>query len=461
MAAAPSVPVELKPYQVDAALFLAARKRALLADDMGVGKSAATVRACDQIGAQRILVLVPASGRRNWLAEFAKFSDRERLGCAIMHGKVDQLPAGIVVCSYDLLARVNARKALLAVDWDVLVLDECHYLKQRTAKRTKAVYGRRSDAGEGSLAAKAKRVWCLSGTPAPNNVSELWTHLHAAGLYAKTWYEFVGEFCTGFESDYGFRITGTKNADRLKAILAPWVLRRTKDDVMAGELPPVTFESVYLEPGPVDIGLHFMGWLGGQSVADFHAEMERQNAALKDIMLGARGDVPPGLITLMSGTAQLRRYVGLSIVQAYIDRVRIELAAGEIDKLVVFAHHAAVIEAIRAGLAEFNPVTLHGATPPGKRERNIAKFQTNPKCRVFVGNLVAAGTAITLHAACRLDFVEMSWVPGENKQAAMRIHRVGQTRACRVRFFGCAKGIHRDIADTCARKTAELVKSGL
>lgn len=456
-----AAPAELKPYQLDAALFLAARKRALLADDMGVGKSAATVRACDQIGAQRILVLVPASGRRNWLAEFAKFSDRERPGCAIMHGKIDNLPAGIVVCSYDLLTRVNARKALLAIEWDVLVLDECHYLKQRTAKRTKAVYGRRSDAGEGSLAAVAKRMWCLSGTPAPNNVSELWTHLHAAGLYAKTWYEFVGEFCTGFESDYGFRITGTKNADRLKAILAPWVLRRTKDDVMAGELPPVTFESVYLEPGPVDIGLHFMGWLEGQSVADFHAEMERQNAALKDIMLGARGDVPPGLITLMSGTAQLRRYVGLSIVQAYIDRVRIELAAGEIDKLVVFAHHAAVIEAIRAGLAEFNPVTLHGATPPEKRERNIAKFQTNPKCRVFVGNLVAAGTAITLHAACRLDFVEMSWVPGENKQAAMRIHRVGQTRACRVRFFGCAKGIHRDIADTCARKTAELVKSGL
>lgn len=452
---------ELKDYQEDAAAFLAARKRALLADEMGVGKTAAVVRACDLMGAKNILVLVPASARLNWIKEFEKFSDQQRPACAIMHGAVENLPEGIVVCSYDLLNRVNARRTLLARDWDVLVADEAHYLKQRTAKRTKAVYGRRCDGGDGSLAAKARRLWCLSGTPAPNNVSELWTHLHAAGLYAKTWYEFVGEFCKGFESDYGFRITGTKNAERLRAILKPWVLRRTKDDVLSGELPPITFETCSLEPGPVDVEIHFMAWLQGRSVEQFNAEIERQNAELAALGVTAPdGGINPALAAQVSGTAQLRRYVGLSIVDAYLARIRAELTLGVIDKVVVFAHHAGVIEAIRAGLQEFNPVTLYGATPADKRERNIAKFQTNPKCRVFIGNLVAAGTAITLTAACRLDFVEMSWVPGENAQAAMRIHRVGQTRPCHVRFFGCAKGIHHDIAVACAEKTAELVKAG-
>jgi SWI/SNF-related matrix-associated actin-dependent regulator of chromatin subfamily A-like protein 1 len=86
------------------------------------------------------------------------------------------------------------------------------------------------------------------------------------------------------------------------------------------------------------------------------------------------------------------------------------------------------------------------------------KFQSDPKCRVFVGQVVAAGTAITLTAAHQVMFVEADWTPANNQQAAMRCHRIGQTKPVTVRFVGMANSIDERIQRVLKQKTRVLTK---
>jgi SNF2 family DNA or RNA helicase len=328
------------------------------------------------------------------------------------------------------------------------------------------VYGRTCD-GSNGIASKAAHVWRLTGTPAPNHADELWTHLHSAGLYEGKWDAFVQEFCAGYNSDYGFKITGVKNVDKLKALLAGFMLRRKKDEVMT--LPPITFATEYLEPGEVDVrtffGKRVLGNRDGERL--LREELDELNRGLTAaIETAARAhastDAVLGTLHGMVGsTSTLRRYVGLSLVPAYLAKVLPELASGEIDKLVVFAHHKEVIERLRWGFKDYGVGVLHGATSPKRRAAAMRAFNKTATDRVLVCQLQAAGTGINLTAACRLDFVEMSWVPGENAQAAMRIHRVGQNKPCHVRYFSLREGVHKLIADACIRKTTELIRLGL
>src|ERR1700674_4234287 len=162
---------DLLPYQVEGAVWLAGQKTGLLADEMGLGKSAQAIVACDAINAERILVVCPASARINWEREFKRFSTQQRTTTVLSTGGKTPLGA-LTICSYELATRKGTNTLLRAVNWDVLILDEAHYLKTPDAQRTHAVYGKKG------LVRSAKRTYALTGTPAPNNASELWTLLY-------------------------------------------------------------------------------------------------------------------------------------------------------------------------------------------------------------------------------------------------------------------------------------------
>lgn len=451
------------PYQLTGAGFLASKEQALLADVMGLGKSAQAVRAADLIGARNILVLCPASIRINWLREFQRFSPFDRPGAAVMSGK-DVVPtSGVVVCSYDLLATERVRKALMAVEWCILVLDEAHYLKERAAKRTKAVYG--YNVRIPGLASQARHVWRLSGTPAPNDASELWTHLKSAGIVNDQYWDFVYEFCTGFNSDYGFKITGHRNTDKLKALLAQFMLRRTKEEVMT-ELPPIAFHEVTVERSAVELDPVFYEQTRNKTQDQFFAELKTADATLKAALaaVSPAGAKTPGqdklkILEAMAGSmVTLRRYIGMAKLPKVCEILDSELAMGLVDKIVIFAVHKDVIEQTRVRLAKYGAVTLYGGTAPEKRQKNIDRFMQDPKCRVFIGNIVAAGTGITLTSAHEVAFMEADWVPANNAQAAMRCHRIGQTHPVRVRFFSCEGSVDEEVMHTLRRKTQELAK---
>ena len=292
------------PYQIIGADWLSTMEQAFLADGMGLGKSCQAVRGSDIIGADDILVICPANVRVNWVREYDRFSPFDR-PCSVVYRASDPLPSsGVVIVSYDLLVapdaakqgykvdaikkdiekakpkrgedpiefegrvftmtldlekatrrasqaralrreRQNFMKALKARRWHVVIMDEAHYCKERDAERTAVIYGR-NKANPG-LIASADRVWRLSGTPAPNDASEMWTHLHSARVISDPYWDYVFRYCKGFDSTYGYKITGHKNVRELKAIMAKFLLRRTKDQVQP-DLPPIYYQQVAVEP---------------------------------------------------------------------------------------------------------------------------------------------------------------------------------------------------------------------
>jgi len=462
---------ELEDYQLHGAQWLAERTQAFLADEPGVGKTAQAIRACDLVAAENVLVLVPASVRVNWLREFEKFSPFDRAGVAIMDGNGVPCPRGITVCSYALITPIKVgklaspqtrklaakrkafRESLLARHWDVLILDEAHGLKERTASVTKAVYGRDCGGAIG-LASCSAHVWRLSGTPVPNYADEMWTHLHSAGLYPRNYYDFVSEFCTGFTSDYGFRITGTKNAAVLKSIFSPFILRRKKADVLP-KLPILEIEHHVLEPSLVDEEVYYPETsVAGNSY--LHADLREQNEKMKDAV--AAGDSTlEYLRSIAPAAGTLRRYIGISKVPAYLNVVIPELRERRYDKLLIGAWHESVITMLREGLRDFGAITLFGGTPSEKRQQHLDKFKNNRACRVLICQVkVAIGFNAT--KAYRADILEPSWVPAENKQFIDRCHRIGQDHPVIARFFGCARSIDLDITKALANKSREIAK---
>lgn len=448
-------------YQQTGAAYLAAKQHALLADEMGLGKSAQVIVACDLINAHDILIVCPAAVRINWDREFYRFSPMDRPARVIATGK-DKPGKGVNIVSYDLLAsNEKLRNQLKSMPWDVLVLDEAHYLKERTAKRTKALYGHNKHPG---IMHSAKRTWRLSGTPMPNNASELFTHLKSAGIVAQPYWDFVYEFCAGFEGDYGYKITGVKNADKLKGLLGQFMLRRKKDEVMK-ELPPITFSEVTVERSEVELDPWFYENWQPIGIPAFLAEMKGIDGSLKTglqaIKRGHHHNNEDSLELLKAyakSTSTLRRYIGLAKLPRVLDIIEEELESGALDKIVLFAMHQQVIEQTRTRFRKFGAVTLYGGTPTKKRQENIDAFQNNAKCRVFIGQVIAAGTGITLTKAHEVAFIEADWVPANNAQAAMRCHRVGQTKPVRVRFFTCAGSVDEEVMRVVVHKTREIAK---
>lgn len=448
--------IELFPYQKEGIKWLAQQRFALLADEMGLGKSAQAVKACDLVKAERVLVICPAVARQNWIREFQKFSSVSRLLTAIT--KKSALASvknsqNSVVLSYDL---AHSSLADLNGPWDCLILDEAHYLKSIDAKRTKAVLGK------DGLIHKAKRTWALSGTPTPNHPAELWPLLYTFGVTKLRYEQFVDRYCTFYEAQHGRQITGarTGNIPELRQLISNVMLRRRKSEVMQ-ELPPIFYSDVVVEAGLVDIGIeasfaHYI--FPVDKTKELFQELDQQRSLVKSMVdtAGLGKDGMAALAAMAQSVSTLRRYVGLQKVQPVVDMITEELETGAYEKVVLFAVHRDVIEGLRAKLSKFKPVTIYGGTDPERRTRNIDKFQNNPKCKIFIGNIQAAGTAITLTAAHNVIFVEQDWVPGNNAQAAMRCHRIGQKNTVFVRFVGLADSIDEKVAQVLKRKTRDI-----
>lgn len=444
----------LFPFQKIGAQWLASQKVALLADEMGLGKSAQSIHACDLVGAVRICVMCTASARINWQREFEKFSyQASSVFDILMNGKTKLRPGASLISSYDFSEKILKE---LEGTFDVLILDEVHLLKSTDAKRTHYIFGKNG------LVRRARRVWALSGTPAPNHAGELWPLLRTFGVTPLSYDDFVERYCDSYPTAYKPRITGTKQQriPELKALMAPIILRRHKEDVMK-ELPPIFFSDIVVEPGPVDLMAEasFNQYIFPiDRTQELNTKMESERQLISSIIEkgGMVKDTMRALEALAKSVSTLRRYTGIQKVQASADIVSQELLNNAYRKIVIFAVHRDVIEGLRAKLSKFKPVTLYGGTDPGTRQKNIDKFQNNPKCRVFIGNIQAAGTSITLTAAHHVLFVEQDWVPGNNAQAAMRCHRIGQVNPVFVRFVGLANSLDERISRVLKQKARQL-----
>ena len=431
----------LYPHQSAAVSWLINRPRALLFDEQGLGKTITAIAAADAVGAKKVLVVCPTVVLWNWRREFETWSPTRRIQVIDSGPTTFDDSADVVIVTHGLLIRPYIHAQIVARWWDQTILDEGHMFRNPDAKRVRAFYGRHGRHDETVVSASGSVV-ILTGTPMPNNASELWTHLH--GLFPDSikgkdskpmsFAAFRSHYCLSRPTPYGLKITGNRNIHELRLMLTPVALRRLKKDVL--DLPAIRFETITLRPKQVPWEI---------------AELATEVGALLDD--GATAD--EGFAALRASTefARFRRLCGMAKTDPVIDLLRAELAFGALTKVVVFAHHVAVVDGIAHGLAEYNPVVITGATPPATRATLVDEFQNDPDIRVAVLNIVAGGTGITLTAAADVVFAEMSFVPGENAQAADRCHRIGQTERVRVRCVALAGTIDENIVEVLRTKT--------
>jgi SWI/SNF-related matrix-associated actin-dependent regulator 1 of chromatin subfamily A len=373
--------------------------------------------------------------------------------------------------NYDKLSR-NSVSDLLDQDWDLVIFDEGHYLKSNKSKRTQVcygnLYGSLGDPRQGGIVSRAGYVWVLTATPIPNNLSEIWTHLRAlaanllplgpTGRPLNLW-QFTERYCVTRDTPYGVQIIGNRQETLpdVRAMLAPFVLRRRKVDVLP-DLPSIRYTTTVIEPDSIDEELKRL-----ESHRDVE-ELVRTLEAAKAAQVLNEGvadreekfDLLETLASRPGHIATLRRMTSLVKVEPALELLVDELETGALNKLIVFAVHRETLGLLERGLTKFNAVMIHGGTSPTHRQRAIDRFQTDPTCRVMVGQIQACGTAINLTAASDVVFVESSWVPSDNAQAAARAHRIGTKSAVLVRFLALAGSVDELVQETLARKTAAI-----
>lgn len=434
--------MRLRPYQIDGATWLASKTAALLGDDPGLGKTATTLLALVKVDAERVVVVCPTAVLHNWRREVYKWAPHLTVQVITRGSQTVDENVNVVVLSHGMLLGEPMFRQLRGFAWNVCVVDESHFFRGRDAKRTLRLYGQ-PDARELGLAACAKRIWLLSATPMPNDPSELWTMAAGAFGFPESFFKFRSRYCETDYTPYGdnVKVVGAKNSDELRKRLADRVLRRKKKEV-AQDLPALRFETLKLDnevsPATIDA-----------------VEAELDPALLERI----RGLDPEQAFEEISGDkafAAYRRIVGLAKADEVADLLEVELDSG-LEQVVVMGHHSDVLSRLEERLGKFGVSKVTGATPDLERHRAVDDFQAG-RSRVFIGNIIAAGTGITLTAASELVFVEMSFVPGENSQAAQRIHRLGQADACRCRFAMLHGTLDEALVGVLLRKTQMIAE---
>lgn len=437
------------PHQDVGARWLALRSTAYLADEPRVGKTGTAIMAADMVNARRVLVITTKTAREVWRQAFPAWSLFPR---KINHIRDQATRNEVMVLAWSMLRDPSVQARALSHKWDLLILDEAHYAISFDAERTRAVYGRLSWHGvlTGGIHSRADRVWALSGTPA-NTPKDLFPFLRARvphllrqvpavdkpHLFLDRYVETAPRYVRNGMSTYK-RILVPKGGRReaeFHARFGHLFLRRTQQDV--GITRPV-FETM-----PVSFADQRAAYV---SALDALGINERKVLAAAE---AGKTD------TLEYELATLRRITG-TLKRPLVSRfVREELDAG-LDKLVLMAWHTDTVRMLAEDLRGYLPVVLDGSSTETQRTTALHLFKTDPRVRIFIGQIQACGEGIDLSVAHELIFVETSFSPSHMAQASMRITNHNQTRIPRVRVATLAGSIDDRMERILLRKWSSI-----
>lgn len=321
-----------------------------------------------------------------------------------------------------------------------VLVGNCHYLKSEESARTRALLGS-GCGGKDGLARWGAHVWFLTGTPNPNDAADVWSIMRFCEGTTLSKKVFCNRYYKAKVGAYSLSHSPRKETlPELKDALASFSLRRTKKQ--AGlQLPPI--------------------WLTTTTVDGDTAEIRsllREHPGMEQAVLDA---VEKGGLSFLDAQhiATLRRLVGEAKAPAFLELLKGELHDG-LDKVVVFGIHRRALDIIQNGLhaAGVGCVRVDGQVSESDRADAVASFQGSDEARVFLGNIRAAGTGLTLTAAADVIMFESDWSPAGNAQALMRVHRIGQERSVRARFISLAGSIDEHVSNVVARKTAAIAQ---
>jgi SWI/SNF-related matrix-associated actin-dependent regulator 1 of chromatin subfamily A len=438
------MPLDLFPYQQLGADFLASKSRAAIFDDPGVGKTAQAIRALDATNAKRCVIVCPAAVREVWLGEHRKFARLPRRvikGRDIhdlnlwLRGRVD-----VLLLSYQMAAKWAKR--MEGDLFDAIVFDESHYLKNKATDWTRALIGAECD-GRYGLARWALRAWFLTGTPNPNDAADIWSTMRFCGATPCSHRIFTDRYFRKQAGAYSTRHTvRDEMVPELRLAIQSFSLRRTKKQ--AGlDLPPIWLTTINVDGDTKEV-----------------RELLRGHPGLEKAIVEA---VEKGGLSFLDAQhiATLRRLVGEAKAPAFVELLLEELKDG-LQKVVVFGVHRRALAHIGQGLRSqgVSHVEFTGDTSDRGRGDAVRRFQEDDLCRVFLGNIRAAGNGLTLTAAADVIMFESDWTPAGNAQALQRVHRIGQDKQVHARFVVLANSVDEYVSEVVARKTRDILKLG-
>lgn len=398
---------ELYPFQKEGIAWIETHNgRALIADEMGLGK---TIQAIGWLSMHPtlhpVVIVCPASIKLNWAKEITKWTDEKDI--AILSGTTSRtVKEKIIIVNYDIL--FDWLSVLKIANPQVLILDEIHYIKSNSAKRTKATK---------LLAKGVRNIIALSGTPIINRPIEAFNALKILkpDLFPDYWY-FTKRYCNRKHNGFGWVVSGHANENELHHKLVSTVMiRRLKKDVLK-ELPDKIYSHV-----PMELSNSKEYAEAEKDFIEFVRQTKGDDAAVRASSAEAFTKIE--VLKQLSAKGKLK--YAIEWIQDFL----------EVDgKLVVFATHRFVIDAI---MKEFQKVAvkIDGSTSMEERQMAVDRFQTDESVKLFVGNVKAAGVGITLTASSNVAFIELPWTPGELDQATDRCHRISQKDTVNVYYL--------------------------
>ena len=424
------------PFQKAGVSYGMTHPNVLIADEMGLGK---TIQAIGLINAdpemRKVLIVCPASLKINWRRELERWLVRPLW--VTIAGQHFPTAANIIIANYDVLHKFE--RAIKSVRWDLLIADECHLAKNPAARRSRILHS-----------IPAKRRAYLSGTPIVNRPAELWPLIEVlAPKMFKDQKEYVERYCKATPRD----VEGRRLLNELQTRLrATFMVRRLKAQVLT-DLPPKMRQVIELPPGDAagvvakeqEAVRRFVDSMFGLRL---RVELSKASDDPKEYETAVQ-ELRMGLTAAFSEISKLRHETALAKVPAVIEQVREALEAS--GKVVLFAHHHDVIEQIQAAFVKV-AVKVTGQVSLRDRQAAVDAFQKDPKTRLFIGGIQAAGVGLTLTASSHVIFAELDWVPGNMSQAEDRCHRIGQKDSVSVQHLVLEGSLDATMAKTLVNK---------
>jgi len=425
---------QLRPYQRDGFIWLARLAEwgvgACLAADMGLGKTIEALALILHRASQGpTLVAAPTSVCANWVFEAQRFAPTLRpirFGIGDLGRRNDVLkalgPFDLLICSYTLLQQ--EAEAIKDVKFATIVLDEAQAIKNAATKRSSAAMNLNG----------GFRMIC-TGTPIENRLSELWNL-----------FRFINPGLLGSEERFRERFVRPIEGERdpganhvLKAIVQPFILRRTKAQVLE-DLPPRTEVMRLVELSPEERALHESLRQRALERLEGTREMDRGQAhiqVLAELMKLRRCCCNPRLVVPNCGLTGSKLEAFAELVDELIDNQH---------KALVFSQFVDHLTLLREYLDAkgIRYQYLDGQTPAKTRQRRIDAFQ-NGEGDLFLISLKAGGLGLNLTAADYVIHMDPWWNPAVEDQASDRAHRIGQTRPVTVYRLVAADTIEEKI----------------
>lgn len=408
-----------KPFdhQVQAAEFLLGKKKAILADEMGGGKTFSSILAGNNISGKKLIVC-PASLKLNWQKEINFIPNQKT---EVINGKGWIDCPGWTIVNYDILSKHIDQ--ILNANFSVVIFDEVHYCK---AINNSGKPGSQRANYFLQIAEQVENVYLLTGTPITNHTKDIFNLLKAVNHpLTKKFFSFGQYYCDGQHNGYGWDFNGSSNSEELHEKIKPFMLRRLKAEML--DLPEKIRSFI-----PVSVNL------------------KEYNNKVQEYMNNRK-----------SLTNQGEHLVYLNVMRHILAKEKvshtIELAKNLLEQgqqIVIMTNYNFVVEQV---LKEFGDIAvkLTGDCSQEQRQKAVEQFQVGQK-KVFVGNLIAAGVGITLTASHTMIINDYDWVPANHAQGEDRIHRIGQDEKVNILYVYADKTFDENITKILEKKLVNI-----